>query len=435
MIPATLSVNHVPVPLAGSGWSPALPVDGCPGWTRECFATDDAAVVRWTRDGVVLLDVMNRRADALLEVESDGGHDLVYPLAGRGFSSAHPGVADLRDGLGDDVWKKQLALPFVDKALTHEAGSPRMGAFDPIATLARRDGFLSATKHAMLGRFVEEQLRRPYQDPTKDGLPTGLLGSARLPIGTFPGVEHWESHCLCHFAVLRLVTAFELTGSPRALDQFVRLVFYAAGVNGYLRPGKLLQTAPRMAGWWLFALAKLMRVLKQVPSLARTIGPRVYVMAAKVVKELNDAWKPGVWSPWETTNGAGGHTTEPHDIGFMQVVLGLGAQACAKNGVQGAATLSAKVLHWLDAYAWDRASTSELMVYYDVLRAGGGTDPRNAGDGVRYWMASILQGSGTELEHRFAERARATDQWGRKEIDTRLGLFPVLDWKPEGWAS
>lgn len=435
MIPNTLTVDGVPVPIAGSGWSTPLAVDGCSGWTRETFATDAAAVVRWKKDATVLLDVMNRRQDRLLQVDADGVLDLVYPLAGRGFSNAHPGEAQDKDGQGDVIFKKTLAQPFVDKALTHEAGSPRMGAFDPLATLTHRDGFLSVTKRDLLGRFVEEQLRRPYQDPDASGVPVALLGSARLPVGTFLGVEHWETHCLCHFAVLRLVTAFELTGNPRALDQLVRLIFHTAGVDAYLRPGKLLQTAPRMAGWWLFALAKTMRVLKEVPSLAKFIGPRVFTMAAKVVKELNDAWKPGVWSPWETTNGAGGHTTEPHDIGFMQTVLALGAQACARYGVPGAFALSEKVVRWLDLYAWDRENHAEVVVYYDVLRAGGGTLPSNGGDGVRFWLAAVLQGTGTELEHRFAKRAIETAWWGRKEIDTRLGLFPVLDWWPEGFGA
>lgn len=445
MIPNTLTVDSIPVPIAGSGWTPPLSVDGCPGWTRETFTTDAAVVVRWydrfvarlggPAEPVVLLDVMNRQRDRLLTVDADGKIELVWPLAGLGFSSGHPGEATDKEGQGDSIWKKALAQPFVDRMLYHEAGSPRAGAYDPIATLAKRDGFLSKTKQEMLGRFVEEQLRRPYQDPEANGIPVGLYGSARLPTGTFPGVTHWEGPCLCHLAVLKLVTAYELTGSPRALDQLVRLIFHAAGTNYYLKPGKLLQTAPRMGGWWLFALAKTMRVLKQVPSLASALGPRVYTMAAKVVKELNDAWAPGVWSPWETTNGAGGHTTEPHDIGFMQSVLGLGALTCANQGVVGARRLWSKVVDWLDAYAWDRSNPHEVVVYYDVLRAGGGTLPRPAGDGVRFWMISILQGSDTELEARFAARAIDTRWWGLEEIDTRLGLFPVLNWRPEGFAQ
>lgn len=428
-------------------------VPGCPGWERRHGWIKGLILVRWECAGVVLIDVMSTANDRLVEIDVDGVSDYIRPLAGRGYSSAHPGEAKFGSSAGDPVVRKWLAKNPVDHLLTHEGGSPRESALDAIARLADREGGLSPIGRDYLGAFAEAQLNRPYQDPDGHGFPSGLTGAAHVEAkgagaSAFLGVPYWAAHCPCHFTVDRLATAWELTGNPRALDQLIRLMVHALRTEYYLeleadRYGKVgvngfYSYSPRMIGWPLKAIARTLEVLRRAAKidpiggtkLAAMLGPRLKAFAEVHVANVLSRWPVGVWSPFANTDSTGGHTTEEHDVVFMECVLAMGARECAKFGVIGARELNSRCVEWLDRYAWDRAGPS-VMIWYDALKSGGGTSPRSPGNGVGLWTIQAVSGTGCELERRLIDEARANEFWGVPEIDTRNGLFPALEWIPD----
>lgn len=433
------------------------PVPGCPGWTRAHVWVGGLDVVRWRNGDVVLFDVMSDATDHLTEIEVDGITDFIRPLAGRGFSSEHPGEAKITTSAGDPVVRKWLAKNPVDHLLTHEGGSPRESALDAIARLADREAGLSPIGRDYLGAFTEAQLNRPYQDPDAIGFPSGLTGPVHVEAkgagaNAFVGVPYWAAHCACHFTVDRLASAWELTGNPRALDQLVRLVVHALRSDYYLeleadRYGKVsvngfYSYSPRMIGWPLKAIARTLGVLRRAAKidpvggmkLAATLGPRLKAFAEVHVANVLSRWPVGVWSPFANKDSTGGHTKEEHDVVFMQAVLAMGARECAKFGVIGASELHARSVEWIDRYGWDRDGAS-VMFFYDALKAGGGTSLRSPGNGVGLWTIQAVSGTGCELEARLIEEARTTNCWGVPEIDTRNSLFPGLEWIPDDFRA
>lgn len=443
-------------PADPSQFNGASPVAACPGWERRIgFLGNGARLVRWQKDARILLDVMNPMPDRLLGIEVDDVPDQIRPLAGRGYSNGHPGEAKIEESAGDVVVRKWLAKNPVDHLLTHEGGSPRESGLDAIARLALREGGLSAVGRNYLGAFTEAQLNRPYQDPDDRGFPSGLTGIARVEskgagANAFLGLPYWAAHCPCHFTVDRLATAWELTGNPRALDQLIRLMVHAlrteyyleleadqfgrVGVNGFYA------SAPRMIGWPLVAIARTLGVLRRAAKideggakLAALLGPQLKAFGEAHIANVLKRWGLGIWSPFATTDGTGGHTTEKHDVVFMECVLAMGARRCAEFGLFGAAELAHRCVEWIDSYGWARSNPNAVMLWYDALEAGGGTSPRSPWNGVGLWTIQAVSGTGTELERRLIEEARETNFGGAVEIDSRNSLFPLLEWSPDAF--
>lgn len=434
-------------------------VPGCPGWRRGFGEFGELSMVRWTGPGgIVLVDVMSRATDHLLEIDVDGTPDLIRPLAGRGYSSAHPGEAKIEKSAADVVTAKLLARDPIDHYLTHEGGSPRESGIEAYGRLARREGGLSPLARDYLGAWVEAQLHRPYQDPDHAGIPSGLTGVAHVEAkgcgaSGWIGVPYWAAHCPCHATVEKLATAYTETGSPRALDQLIRLMVHMLRTEYYLelepdQYGRVsvngfYSYSPRMIGWPLKAVATTLRVLRHAAKidpdggtkLAALLGPRMKAFAEHHIKHVLDRWGHGVWSPFETSDSTGGHSKEPHDVVFMQSVLAMGARECWKEAAAtGAFGLYRKSAFWIDANAWE-LSGDPIAICYDALRSGGGTGIGTVNNGVRLWTVQAMTGTGTGLERALIAEARRTNFWNVPDVDTRNNLLTGLEWIPDEFRA
>jgi len=452
MVPKLLIVagNRVD-PNVMPGFTPLVPMPGCPYWYRSHWSSPDATIVRWwympegTSLGyqAALVDVFNRRADAPLELVVDGVPDRVWPLSGRAFSSGPPEsvVGNVSAGSGDGEIAKLLAKDPIDYPETGEHGSPRNFEFDPIEIHARRDGGLSPVALEYFDKWAAFQVRRPVQSRDGFGLPLAFAGegrSLRAPapkygVSPFPGVEFLEPHDNQHFTIERLAAIFRTTRSPRALDQLVATLLHALDTEFYWQPPFPTKwgLAPRSPARLLTACHTAFVTLALVGGpLYQELAPRIARRAKAVIDKLNALWTDDVWHPLATTYTGAGHTALLHSPAFENAHLLMAARRWI-GLLPGAGRIAAKTQDWIERFAWDRLGSvgGKLLVYYDVVAPGAGEQPagKEPDPGVAGWVVGAMIGTGGEFERRAREAAIATKCWNAPE-SYKLGWWGETTW-------
>lgn len=445
-IPGKLVVGGFSLnPNIPAGFTPSVPMPGCPGWTRAHWTCPVAVVVKWQHtDGTVLLDLFNRSATAALAITVDGATDNVWPLAGRAWSSKPPAsvVGDVPKGSGDKFIAEQAARVPIDHVETGEHGSPRNFWHDPIELWAARDHGLSPTAVAYLDAWVSFQVRRPYQDADALGLPAAFYAehrastapSPKYGVSPFPGAEYLQAHDNQHFTVERLAAAWRLTRSPRALDQLIRCALHALDTEGYWQPPfkGWFSFAPRSPGWMLKETHVLFDVLAEIGGpLFDELAPRLVKRATQTIDAINGRWTDDVWSPFATTLTATGHSPLLHGVAFEHAILLTGVRSWI-GIVPGAKRLASKLEEWIERFAWDHSEATKLLIYYDAIAPGAGPQPPGSEPlGVAGWVVGAMIGTGGEFELRAKKRALETKCWNVPE-DYRLAWWGDTAWPNVG---